>query len=201
MAQRSAPSCPGQIAPYMVNRSYGLIVRSLHGSLAMIMSLYLMDGQFLVKLQARIRVRHILTLSQKRIYSVTIFLVLFSCEVSLSLPPAFKPNIRRQSHEPVVRDVPSSLASPHPSFWLTSAVEIVLSILPVPRSGRCPVTKRISHGGESGGARIRIHSFEAHHANFGEDGRQERNNRTSSRSLEIIVNTYKVTSDWIVNIL
>jgi hypothetical protein len=39
------------------------------------------------------------------------------------------------------------------------------------------VTKRISHGGErdgeSGGARIRIHSFEAHHANFGENGWQE----------------------------
>src|ERR1700747_2059718 len=90
-----------------------------------------------------------------------------------SPPLTPKPNIQHQCHEPAVCDVPSSLASPHPSLCLTSAVELVLSISPVPHPGRCPVTKRISHGGGRGGARIRIHSFEAHHTNFGENGWQE----------------------------
>ena len=84
-----------------------------------------------------------------------------SCDVSLSLPLAPKPNIRCQRHEARCPRRPQSLTVSSSESLLDFGCELVLSISPVPRSGRCPVTKRIiSHGGESGGARIRIaHGF------------------------------------------
>jgi hypothetical protein len=60
--------------------------------------------------------------------------------------------------KPAIRDVLRLSSESLLDFGLGTIV--VLSISPVPRPGRCPVTKRISHGGESGGARIRIaHGF------------------------------------------
>jgi hypothetical protein len=60
MAQRSAPSCRGQIAPwYMANEPYG--DASYYEGIIIWVIDFLMDRQFLIKLQPRIRVRHTLT--------------------------------------------------------------------------------------------------------------------------------------------
>lgn len=64
--------------PRMVIGPFGLILITIwvidHEHVTL--QYFLMDRQFLVTLPARIRVRHILTLSKKRIYLVSIFLVL-----------------------------------------------------------------------------------------------------------------------------